>query len=39
MIVDTSTYLRGIDNSEIIHAVYERSVPMIPASSRPIPIA
>ncbi len=34
----TSTYLRGIDNSEIIHAVYERSVPMIPASPRPTPI-
>jgi site-specific recombinase XerD len=30
----TSTYLRGIDNTEIIHAVYERSVPMIPASPR-----
>jgi len=35
----TSTYLRGIDNTEIIHAVYERSVPMIPASPRPTPIA
>ena len=33
----TSTYLRGIDNTEIIHAVYERSVPMIPASPRPTP--
>jgi integrase len=30
----TSTYLRGIDNTEIIHAVYERSAPMIPASPR-----
>ncbi len=30
----TSTYLRGIDNTEIIHAVYECSVPMIPASPR-----
>jgi len=28
----TSTYLRGIDNTEIIHAVYERPVPMIPVS-------
>ena len=33
----TSTYLRGIDSSEIIHAVYERSVPMIPASPRLAP--
>ncbi len=33
----TSTYLRGIDNTEIIHAVYERSVPMIPASPRVMP--
>jgi Phage integrase family len=33
----TSTYLRGIDNTEIIHAVYERSVPMIPASPRLAP--
>ena len=33
----TGTYLRGIDNTEIIHAVYERSVPMIPASPRPTP--
>jgi site-specific recombinase XerD len=30
----TSTYLRGIDNTEIIHAVYEHSVPLIPASPR-----
>jgi site-specific recombinase XerD len=35
----TSTYLRGIDNTEIIHAVFERSVPMIPASVRPTPSA
>ncbi len=28
----TSTYLCGIDNTEIIHAVYERPVPMIPVS-------
>ena len=33
----TSTYLRGIDNTEIIQAVYERSVPMIPASPRLLP--
>ena len=33
----TSTYLRGIDNTEIIHAVYERSVPMIPANPRLAP--
>jgi site-specific recombinase XerD len=30
----TSTYLRGIDNTEIIHAVHERPAPMIPATSR-----
>jgi integrase len=29
----TSTYLRGIDNTEIIHAVHERPAPMIPATS------
>jgi integrase len=29
----TSTYLRGIDNTEIIHAVHERPTPMIPATS------
>ena len=29
----TSTYLRGIDNTEIIHAVHERPSPMIPAGS------
>jgi hypothetical protein len=29
----TSTYLRGIDNAEIIHAVHERPTPMIPATS------
>jgi hypothetical protein len=27
----TSRYLRGIDNTEIIAAVHERSAPMIPA--------
>ncbi len=27
----TSTYLRGIDNTEIIHAVHQRPAPMIPA--------
>src|SRR5438067_2920610 len=29
----TSTYLRGIDNTEIIHAVHERPAPMIPATT------
>lgn len=29
----TSTYLRGIDNTEIIHAVHQRPTPMIPATS------
>lgn len=29
----TSTYLRGIDNTEIIHTVPERPAPMIPATS------
>src|SRR5205085_9442784 len=29
----TSAYLRGIDNTEIIHAVHERLAPMIPAGS------
>ena len=29
----TSAYLRGIDNTEIIHAVHERPAPMIPASA------
>lgn len=29
----TSTYLRGIDNTEIIHATHERPTPMIPATS------
>jgi integrase len=29
----TSTYLRGIDNTEIIHAVHERPTPMIPATT------
>jgi integrase len=28
----TSVYLRGIDNTEIVHAVHERPAPMIPAS-------
>ncbi len=27
----TSAYLRGIDNTEIIHAVHEQPAPMIPA--------
>jgi len=30
----TSAYLRGIDNTEIIHAVHERPAPMIPAATR-----
>jgi integrase len=30
----TSAYLRGIDNTEIIHTVHERPVPVIPAASR-----
>ena len=30
----TSVYLRGIDNTEIIHAVHERAAPMIPANAR-----
>jgi len=29
----TSAYLRGIDNTEIIHAVHERPAPMIPANT------
>ncbi|MGA8723296.1 MAG: hypothetical protein WB557_35155, partial [Solirubrobacteraceae bacterium] len=29
----TSAYLLGIDNTEIIHAVHERPVPMIPAGA------
>ena len=28
----TSVYLRGIDNTEIIHAVHELAAPMIPAT-------
>jgi hypothetical protein len=32
----TSAYLRGIDNTEIIAAVHQRSAPMIPADPRPI---
>ena len=34
----TSAYLRGIDNTEIIHAVHERPAPMVPATVR-LPIA
>ena len=30
----TSRYLRGIDNTEIIEAVYQRPEPMIPAGRR-----
>jgi integrase/recombinase XerD len=29
----TSTYLRGIDNTEIIQTVHERPAPMIPAAT------
>lgn len=32
----TSRYLRGIDSTEIIAAVHQRSAPMIPADPRPI---
>jgi hypothetical protein len=28
-------YLRGIDNTEIVHTVHERPAPMVPAYSRP----
>ena len=31
----TSAYLRGIDNTEIIHAVHERPAPMIPPAHPP----
>jgi hypothetical protein len=30
----TSTYLRGIDNTEIIDAVHHRHAPMISATAR-----
>jgi site-specific recombinase XerD len=30
----TSAYLRGIDSTEIIHAVHERPAPLIPANAR-----
>jgi site-specific recombinase XerD len=30
----TTAYLRGIDNTEIIHTVHERPAPMIPAASQ-----
>jgi len=33
----TTAYLRGIDNTEIIHTVHERPAPMIPATSRLAP--
>ena len=33
----TSTYLRGIDNTEIIQTVHERPFPMIPATASLIP--
>ncbi|MDA8069093.1 MAG: tyrosine-type recombinase/integrase, partial [Actinomycetota bacterium] len=33
----TSAYLRGIDNTEIIHTVHERPTPMIPATARLLP--
>jgi site-specific recombinase XerD len=35
----TSAYLRGIDNTEIIHTVHERPTPMIPATARLTPNA
>ena len=31
----TSLYLRGIDNTEIVHTVHERPAPMVPAHCRP----
>ena len=34
----TSAYLRGIDNTEIIHTVHQRPAPMIPATSGLTPI-
>jgi integrase/recombinase XerD len=35
----TSAYLRGIDNTEIIHTVHQRPAPMIPVTSslKPVP--
>jgi hypothetical protein len=33
----TSRYLRGIDNTEIIQAVYQRPEPMIPAGRQLLP--
>jgi integrase len=30
----TAAYLRGIDNTEIIHTVHERPAPVVPASTR-----
>ena len=33
----TSRYLRGIDNTEIIHAVHQRPEPMIPAGRHLLP--
>ena len=35
----TSVYLRGIDNTEIIHTVHERPTPMIPATATLTPDA
>ena len=35
----TSSYVRGIDNTEIIHAVHERPAPMIPATTGLSPAA
>ena len=35
----TSSYLRGIDNTEIIHAVHERPAPMIRATTGLSPAA
>ncbi|MGN6167140.1 MAG: hypothetical protein ACTHQQ_03090 [Solirubrobacteraceae bacterium] len=29
----TSVYLRGIDNTEVIHTVHQRPAPMIPANN------
>jgi len=33
----TSVYLRGIDNTEIVHTVHERPAPTIPAHNGLIP--
>jgi hypothetical protein len=32
----TSVYLRGLDNTEIVHPVHERPAPMIPGDPRTV---